>query len=116
MLSSLLRSKSGRRRVPEQHSPFSSPYADRSSPVVAREQRRAARHASADFTSTEEEDTGEDGGEGHGDDGDHDEMVEEDEDEDEDGDEESPLLPLFSAAHLGMYMLKTISEVGSNTK
>lgn len=97
MLSSLLRPKKGRKRV-EQHSPFSSQYADQSSPILARNQRREARHATADFTETEpEEDDTEDG-----------EDVEDQEDdevegeEDEDGDEDTPLLPIFSAAHLGL--------------
>jgi hypothetical protein len=95
MLSSLLRPKKGRRRV-EQHSPFSSQYADQSSPIVARHQRLEARHATADFTETEIEDE---------DTEDEEDVEQEDEEieveDDEDGDEETPLLPIFSAAHLG---------------
>lgn len=88
MLSSLLRPKKVRRRV-EEHSPFSSPYAER-------------RHATADFTEDDGEDENTE---------DEDEQEEEEEDnleeeqeaiEEEDGDEDTPLLPLFSAAHLGM--------------
>jgi len=101
MLSSLLRPKKGRRRV-EQHSPFSSHYADQSSPIVARHQRR---HATADFTETELEDENtEDEEEVDDEDGDQDEQEEQiDAGDDEDGDEDAPLLPLFSAAHLGLY-------------
>jgi hypothetical protein len=86
MLSSLLRPKRARPRV-EEHSPYSSPYAGR-------------RHATADFTEddgedeiTEDEDDEEEAGGENGDDG-------EDIDE-EDGEEDTPLLPIFSAAHLG---------------
>jgi cobalamin biosynthesis protein CobT len=106
MLSSLLRPKKGRRRV-EQYSPFSSRYDDQSSPIVERRKRLDARHATADFTetdpddeNTEEEDDEEDGeqeGEG-GEDDDHGE-------DGEDGQEHSPLLPIFSAAHLGKHAL-----------
>jgi len=85
MLSSLLRPKKARRRVVE-HSPFSSPYVER-------------RHATADFTEDDGEDEitedEEDQDEGEGDD---EEAIEE---ENEDGNEDTPLLPIFSAAHLG---------------
>jgi hypothetical protein len=88
MLSSLLRPKKTRRRV-EEHSPFSSPYAER-------------RHATADFTEDDGEDENtedeEDQDEEEGDDDDDDEAIEE-----EDGDEDTPLLPIFSAAHLGLF-------------
>ncbi|KAK0120400.1 hypothetical protein ONS96_010615 [Cadophora gregata f. sp. sojae] len=85
MLSSLLRPKKARRRVEE--SPlFSSPYAG---------------HAAADFTEddeedehTEEEDNDED------DHGDEEEEGMSEGEEGEDGDSHSPLLPIFSAAHL----------------
>src|SRR5579859_5093029 len=96
MLASLLRPRKTRPRV-EEHSPFSSPYVDQSSPVVARRERLAAKHASADFTATDDED----------------EITEDEEDledeeegvageENEDGEEDMPLLPIFSAAHLGL--------------
>ncbi|KAI9649647.1 hypothetical protein NHQ30_002228 [Ciborinia camelliae] len=102
MLSSLLRPKKTRRRVQEIHSPFSSQYVDRSSPVAARRER-LPRHASADFTETEiEEDTEEEiavGNDGE----DEDEGSDEEELEEEDGDEDQPLLPIFSAAHLGIW-------------
>ncbi|KAF8850078.1 hypothetical protein BDZ45DRAFT_633423 [Acephala macrosclerotiorum] len=77
MLSSLLRPKKHRQHV-EEGSVFSTPY----------EQRR---HATADFT--------EDDGEDEESDEDDEEEGEEDVDE-EDGGEDSPLLPIFSAAHL----------------
>jgi hypothetical protein len=84
MLSSLLRPKKARRRVVE-HSPFSSPYAER-------------RHATADFT----EDDGEDENtEDEEDEQDEEEGDDEDVIEEEDGEEDTPLLPIFSAAHLG---------------
>lgn len=103
MLSSLLRPRKGRRRV-EQHSPFSSRYGDQSSPIAERGKRFDGRHATADFTETEldDEDTEDEDG---------DEEMEEQEgeeedggDEDEDGHEDMPLLPIFSAAHLGRCM------------
>ena len=88
MLSSLLRPKKARRRV--EHSPFSSPYAER-------------RHATADFT----EDDGED--ENTEDEEDQDEEEDDDEIEEEDGDEDTPLLPIFSAAHLGISSQATLN-------
>lgn len=96
MLSSLLRPKKSRRRV--EHSPFSSQYADPSSPIAARHQRLEARHATADFTETEldDEDTEEEE-----DEEDVDQQEEDEGDNNEDGDEDTPLLPIFSAAHLG---------------
>ena len=105
MLSSLLRPKKGRPRV-EQHSPFSSRYDDQSSPIAERRKRLDARHATADFTETElddenteeEDDDEEDGEQERG------EEDEGDEDDDEDGHEDTPLLPIFSAAHLGKYV------------
>jgi hypothetical protein len=102
MLSSLLRPKKPRQRV-EEPSPFSSPYPepDRSSPTVARRERQI-RHATADWTETEAED------ENTEDDQDEEEVIgDEDahgngaEDGDEDGGDDTPLLPIFSAAHLG---------------
>jgi len=85
MLSSLLRPKRNRRRV-EEHSPYSSPYAER-------------RHATADFTEDDGEDElTEEEEQSGGDDG---EAVEE-----EDGEEsDTPLLPIFSAAHLGQSLV-----------
>lgn len=101
MLSSLLRPKKGRNRV-EQHSPFSSQYNDQSSPIVERRKRLDARHASADFTETDLDDE-------NTDEEDEEEEVEQEEaedadddgEDDEDGHEDIPLLPIFSAAHLG---------------
>jgi hypothetical protein len=95
MLSSLLRPKKGRRRV--EHSPFSSHYADQSSPLLARNER--VRHATADFTETEfDEDNTEDEEDEEDQEEDHEEI---EVDDDEDGHDETPLLPIFSAAHLG---------------
>jgi hypothetical protein len=91
------------------HSPFSSLLLDPSSPAAARRERATPRHASADFTETEIEDDTEDEREdqqdgGEGEDGEIDE-VDEDGLEEEDGDEDPPLLPIFSAAHLGIYLI-----------
>ncbi|KAG9233348.1 integral membrane channel protein [Amylocarpus encephaloides] len=99
MLSSLLRPKKARQRV-EEHSPFSSPYPEPDySPIVARRERQI-RHATADWTETEadddEEENTEEGEEE--DNGLHEDQ--DDEGEDGDGDESTPLLPIFSAAHL----------------
>lgn len=108
MLSSLLRPKKARRLIQEVHSPFSSPYADQSSPAAARRGRALPRHASADFTETEmEDDTEDEAGDHHNGGEEEDEEFEEDEHEleEEDGDEDQPLLPIFSAAHLGIYFL-----------
>lgn len=104
MLSSLLRPKGGRPRV-EQHSPFSSRYNDQSSPIVERRKRLDARHATADFTETElddenTEDEEDEDGEQEEEEGDDDDEG----DDDEDGHEDTPLLPIFSAAHLGGYL------------
>jgi len=65
-----------------------------------------ARHASADFTDDGDDDVTEDErGEidMDNDEDDEEEELEEEEDEDEDGQEDSPLLPIFSAAHLGAF-------------
>jgi hypothetical protein len=102
MFSSLLRPKQTRRRV--QYSLSSSPYLDQSSPLLARQQRFGPRHAAADFTETDAEDSNTEDDDGHGAGEEEPEEGEEDregEAEDEDGDEETHLLPLFSAAHLG---------------
>ena len=103
MLSSLLRPKRSRRRV--EHSPFSSHYADQTNPSADRYHRPKARHATADFTETEldDEDT-EEAEQEEEDDDDNDEDEDQEQEEgagDEDGVEDTPLLPIFSAAHLG---------------
>tara|TARA_R110002060_G_scaffold62580_1_gene71956 strand:+ start:681 stop:1094 length:414 start_codon:yes stop_codon:yes gene_type:complete len=87
MLSSLLRPKKARRRVEE--SPlFSSPYAG---------------HAAADFTEDDDEDEHtEEEDNDQGDEEEGEEGMSEGE-EGEDGDSHSPLLPIFSAAHLGWH-------------
>jgi len=102
MLSSLLRPKKARQRV-EEHSPFSSVYPDDSSPILARQERQV-RHATADWTETEaDDDISEEELEDNGEDVDEDdEAADQEEEGDEDGEEEdTPLLPIFSAAHLG---------------
>lgn len=103
MLSSLLRPKE-RRLVQEIHSPFSSQqFVDRPSPATVRRERQP-RHASADFTETEIEEDSEEEGNAVGDAGeDDDEGGDEEELEEEDGDDDQPLLPIFSAAHLGTW-------------
>jgi hypothetical protein len=110
MLSSLLRPKRSRR---VEHSPFSSRFDEQSSPIVERRKRLNARYASADFTETDQDDeeTEEDEDEEEEEEGDEDgdELDEDDDDDDdEDGDEDTPLLPIFSAAHLGMYLYRAM--------
>jgi hypothetical protein len=87
MLSSLLRPKKARPHV-EEHSPFASPYPER---------RNAADWTEDDGEdeNTEDEDDLEEGEDEE--DSDNEEVIEEEDGEDED----TPLLPLFSAAHLG---------------
>ena len=102
MLSSLLRPKKSRRRV--EHSPFSSHYADQTNPSADGYHRPKARHATADFTETELDDEDTEEAEQEDDDDDNDEDEDQDQEEgdgDEDGDIDTPLLPIFSAAHLG---------------
>ncbi|KAH8651640.1 hypothetical protein BGZ60DRAFT_189390 [Tricladium varicosporioides] len=96
MLSSLLRPKKARQHLQE-HSPFSSPYPgpDTESPSYARQERQV-RHATADWTETEAEDEITEDEEDVG----EEEDIEGAGESDEDGDEETPLLPIFSAAHL----------------
>jgi hypothetical protein len=97
MLSSLLRSKKS--RLIGDRSPFSSPYTGEPTPPLAgrhgflNERRRAAR----DYEETEVSDNE------NAIEDDAEELEEEDgDDENEDGLAEStPLLPIFSAAHLG---------------
>jgi hypothetical protein len=93
MLSSLLRPKKARRRVEEQ-SPFAAQYSER-------------RHATADFT----EDDGEDENTEDDDDQGEEEGGDEEAIEEEDGDEDTPLLPIFSAAHLGMLIQSCIEHL-----
>lgn len=83
---------------------------DSSSPLLP---KRQIRHAAADFTETEDSIThseeDEDANNGRGrEDGEPDEFDDDDgedgeEEEEEDGeDDDQPLLPIFSAAHLGL--------------
>lgn len=103
MLSSLLRIKKGRKRVAE-HSPFSSPYTPLVTPTDRRRRRGGTRQTAADSTQSEddaEESEEDDEGGEHGGDG-PEEEEREGEDEGEDGHGQgTPLLPIFSAAHLG---------------
>lgn len=100
MLSSLLRPRKARRRTPPSFN-SSSPYAQRSSAMLRRpETTEDVRHAQADWTETEgeDDDSEEDNpGEDHG----EAQEEEDEEDEGEDGASATPLLPIFSAAHLG---------------
>jgi hypothetical protein len=110
MLSSLLQQKKKVRRAPEQ---FTAPatQAEQSTPTKQGRERTGARYATADWTETddndeetEEEDDNEgrlDGGQGR-----HEFLSGEDYAR-EDGDEETPLLPIFSAAHLGTFLHNT---------
>ena len=96
-----------------ERSPFSSPNSNLlASPIAARrsslEERRRPAAKFGEGTSPGpavsepiEEEEEEDGGEAP-DEGDTQEVVEEGEDEEDDHGELSPLLPIFSAAHLGM--------------
>ena len=116
MLSSLLRPRKSRRT--RAIFPPSSPYGEPSSQAnrgedTARRESPEIRHAAADWTETENDnEDSEDDYEGQEGEEDHDEGNEEtnDDDEqhnrnedDEDGDDATPLLPIFSAAHLGTF-------------
>lgn len=95
MLSSLLRPKKSRRRSVED--------AFRSTPEPSQKTKRL--HATADWTEDELADEiseDEEEEEGDGDEREDDEE-EEDEEEDDEDEETSPLLPIFSAAHLGLF-------------
>ena len=101
MLSSILRPKKG--RAGRERSPFSSPYAGlQSSPIAARrsgadERRRAAAELNDDEASGERQGVGDE------EEDDDDDDLTPDYGADEDGhDEATPLLPIFSAAHLGI--------------
>ena len=105
MLSSFLRPKRGRRHA--NHSPFSSPYDDRrDSPASARTpsrnaRRRPARDYDGSEHSHEDEREHDDNEEAVEDGDDHDEEDEDDEDDEDGLGESTPLLPIFSAEHLG---------------
>lgn len=98
MLSSILRPKRNRKRVQEDLP--STPYTSQYPPAFARRQQ-LVRHASADFTATEDDDETEDEQVA-----DHieeeAEVLDDEANEDEDGAADTPLLPIFSAAHLGL--------------
>jgi Ion transport protein len=102
MLSNMLRTSTNRRRV--EHSPFSSAYAgEDSSPIAARHQRLEARRQDSGETQSDYEGARENSyfTRQHEVDIDEVDEAEDGDDGDEDG-EEAPLLPIFSAAHLGM--------------
>lgn len=100
MLASLFGTGSQRKRHHGDRSPFSSPYtAHQTSPVATRHERRfQRRRIAADYDETditEEEDDEPEEEEENNDN--------EDGEDDEDGlGETTPLLPIFSAAHLGL--------------
>ena len=111
MLSSLSRLTKGRQSHRSDRSPFSSPHSGLlSSPVATRrgaqeERRRPAADFDRDASSAQrlkiDEEAESDGEENDDDDEDGDEDARVDEDEDA-----SPLLPIFSAAHLGISKLQ----------
>lgn len=108
MLSSLLGPKKKVRRVPEPYT-SSAPYAEQSTPVKHGRERTEARYAAADWTETDEgdEETEEDDYNRNAmeqERAEHDHQAEVD-DDCEDGNEATPLLPIFSAAHLGTFLL-----------
>ena len=112
MLSSLLRPKKKVRRVPEQFT-SPAPYGEQSAPAKHRRERAEARYAVADWTETDDndEETEEEDSNGGGleeEQAGHDYPGGENGDQ-EDGDEGSPLLPIFSAAHLGTVLYSTTS-------
>ena len=95
MLSSLFGTKKGLHHA--DRSPFSSPFTQRTSPIAARRgNAQERRHVAADYESVRD-------GEEPEDDGDDAEEAEDDEDEDgdDDGHQNTPLLPIFEASHLG---------------
>ncbi|EKD17476.1 uncharacterized protein L3040_005079 [Drepanopeziza brunnea f. sp. 'multigermtubi'] len=99
MLSSLLRPQRARRRA-EQSSPFSSPYAGHAAADFT-EDDDEDEHSEEEEQEEEEQDTVDEGEEDADADGEGDEGEDDDGDaEHEDGDSHSPLLPIFSAAHL----------------
>ena len=96
MLSSLLRPKKKRRA---QAFNSSSPYSHRSRD----RDQQPVRHAAADWTETENDD---DDTEEEDDHGEHEaDDDNEQESADEDAADATPLLPIFSAAHLGMFIV-----------
>jgi len=110
MLSSLLGPRKSRRRVQQLFNSSSPGPAQSSSPEIRREPPEI-RHAAADWTETEDDDDDDTGGEDPDqDDGEdmEDEGPDNDDDEangdhgDEDGGSATPLLPIFSAVHLGI--------------
>ena len=108
MLASLLRPK--KRRVYAERSPFSSPYTAREAPVCR--DQHPPHHTAIRFNglSDDEHDDGDvddDNDYGAG------ENYEDAEDEDE-ANESTPLLPIFSASHLGMEVLSR--SLGSSHK
>jgi hypothetical protein len=110
MLSSLLRPKKKVRRVPEQFT-SPAPYGEQSTHAKHGRERAEARYAAADWTETDdndEETEEEDHNEGRPEEeqAGHDRLTPQD-DEHEDGDEATPLLPIFSAAHLGRILRNT---------
>ncbi|CZT11339.1 hypothetical protein WAI453_010995 [Rhynchosporium graminicola] len=100
MLSSLLRPKKARRRV--QESPlFSSPYAGHAAADFTEDDEEDDERSDDDRNNDDEEEEEEEDQENSGaEDEDQDQDEDDGEGEDEDGDSHTPLLPIFSAAHL----------------
>ena len=118
MLSSLLRPRKSRRLAKAIFPASPSPVGERQPEQEGRGSRNSRRknaefrHATADWTETEGDVDDSDDNQGRGQRGDeYEDSQGEEEDEgneenaDEDGDENTPLLPLFSAAHLGLFCI-----------
>lgn len=123
MLSSMLQSRPSWNRNKD-HSPYSSFHGNPSSPDEPRRHRPEIRHAAAAYTETEDDEqeterNGEHevGGDEEEEDMDHEDGHLEHDDEDEDPRAGTPLLPIFSAAHLGRTIfLLTIFHISPTTK
>ena len=101
MLASLLRPK--KRRVYAERSPFSSPYTARETPVCRDQHRTAIRFNGLSDDEHDDGDVDDDNDYGAG------ENYEDAEDEDE-AHESTPLLPIFSASHLGMEVFSRVKS------
>ena len=101
MLASLLRPK--KRRVYAERSPFSSPYTARETPVCRDQHRTAIRFNGLSDYEHDDEDVDDDHGYASR------RNYEDAEDEDE-AHESTPLLPIFSASHLGMEVFSRVKS------
>jgi hypothetical protein len=98
MLASLLRSRKPRIRA--DRSPFSSPYTTQENTTFFRRDKYTHR-LDSDIEDSEEIDDGFDN-------------IEEEDDEDYEQEDLTPLLPIFSAAHLGSYPIETRTHYRHN--